>query len=203
MNQGTTQGSARGPHHFNSVFINDLAIRDNELTSIVKYVDDTTLLVEVFNNKIDLCQEVVNQFFSWTQDNAMACNPKKCNELILCKKDAHDINPVNNLTQISCLKVYASSIPELTTFQNFLQRCFKRKYISYQIDVYDVLEEVDHSLFKKTSSVPGHPLYPSVPKTKESSAHLRVPSSQFPRVNTQGFENSVFNGLFFKYRVAI
>ena len=25
---------------------------------------------------------------------------------------------------------YASSIPELTTVENFLQRCFKRKYIS-------------------------------------------------------------------------
>ena len=112
----------------------------------------------------------------------MACNPKKCNELILCKKVAHDIDPVNNITQVSCLKVlgvtlqsnhrvnehikvklqkankclyvirclrkegyqqpdvdyvfrstflpklmyglpvYASSIPELTTVQNFLQR---------------------------------------------------------------------------------
>ena len=117
-------------------------------------------------------------------------NPTKCNELILCKKVAHDIGPVNNITQVSCLKVleatlqskhrfnehikvklqeankclyvirylrkegyqqpdvdyvyrsillpkltygppiYVSSIPELTTVQNFLQRCFKRKYIS-------------------------------------------------------------------------
>ena len=100
------------------------------------------------------------------------------------------------------LPVYAYSIPELTTVQNFLQRCFKRKYISYQIDIYDVLEEVDRSLFK-ISSMPGHPLYPSVPKTKESSARLRVPSSQLPRVNTQRFKNSFFNRLFFKYRVAI
>ena len=35
----------------------------------------------------------------------MACNPKKCNELILCKKLAHDIDPVNNITQVSCLRV--------------------------------------------------------------------------------------------------
>ena len=35
----------------------------------------------------------------------MACNPKKCNELILCKKVAHDIDPVNNITQVSCFKV--------------------------------------------------------------------------------------------------
>ena len=45
-------------------------------------------------------------FLVGTQDNSMACNPKKCNELILCKKVAHDIDPVNNnITQVSCLKV--------------------------------------------------------------------------------------------------
>ena len=90
------------------------------------------------------------------------------------------------------LPVYASSIPELTTVQNFLQRSFKRNYISYQIDIYSVLEEVDRSLFMKISSMPGNPLYPSVLKTKEKSARLRVPSSQLPRVNTQRFRNSFF-----------
>ena len=145
------------------------------------------MLVKVCKNEIDPSQEVVNQFFSWTQDNSMACYPKKCNELILSKKVAHDIDPVNNITQVSCSKVlgftlqsnhrfnghikvklqeankclymirclrkegyqqpdvdyvfksfvlpkltnglpvYASSIPELTTVQNFRQRCFKRE----------------------------------------------------------------------------
>ena len=36
---------------------------------------------------------------------------------------------------------------------NFLQRrCFKRKYTSYQINIYDFLKETDHALFKKISS---------------------------------------------------
>ena len=95
------------------------------------------------------------------------------------------------------LPVYASSIPELTTVQNFLQRCFQRKYVSYRIDIYGVLEEVDRSLFKKISGMPGHPLYPSVPKMKESSARLRVPSSQLPKVNPQCFKNSFFLTGFF------
>ena len=210
------------------------------------------MLVKVWKNEIDLSQEVINQFFSWTQDNAMACNPKKCSEVILCKKVAHDIDPVNNTKQVSCLKVlgftlqsnhrfnehikiklqeankclyvirflrkegyqqpdvdyvfrsfvlpkltnglpvYASSIPELTTVQNFLQRCFKRKYfISYQTDIYKVLEGVDRSLSKKISSMPGHPLYPFVPKTKESSARLRVPA-----VNSLGLIPSVLKIVF-------
>ena len=100
--------------------------------------------------------------------------------------------------------IYVSSIPELTKVQNFVQRCFKGKYISYQIDIYDVLEEVDRSLFKKISSMSGHPLYPSVHKTKEISARLQNPGGQLPRVNTQRFKNSFFSRLFFiKYRVTL
>ena len=57
--------------------MNDLAIGDNDLTGIVKYADDTTLLVKVRKNGIDLSQEVVNQFFSRTQDNSMACKGLK------------------------------------------------------------------------------------------------------------------------------
>ena len=48
-----TQGSLSGPHLFN-LFINDLAIRDNELTSIVKYADDTTLPVKVCKNELKI-----------------------------------------------------------------------------------------------------------------------------------------------------
>ena len=135
----------------------------------------------------------------------------KCLNVIRClrKQGYHqpDVDYVFRSTVLRKLRyglpVHASSIPELTTVQNFLQRYFKRKYISYQIDIYNVLEEVDRSLFKKISSMPSHPLYPSVPKTKESSVRLRVPSSQLPRVNTQRFKNSFFSRLFFKYRVAI
>ena len=54
--------------------------------------------------------------------------------------------------------IYVYITPELTRVQNFLQRCFKRQYIYYQIytPVYDFLEEADHALFKKISSMPGH-----------------------------------------------
>ena len=113
MNKGTTQGSVSGPHL--------LVIRDNDLTSIVNYSDDTTLLVKVCKNEIDLSQEVVNQFFSWTQDNAMACNPKKCNELILCKRVAHDIEPVNNITQVSYLKVLGVTLQSNHRFNEHIK----------------------------------------------------------------------------------
>ena len=111
----------------------------------------------------------------------------------LCKEgcqqpDVHYIFRSTVLPKLTYgLPIYASSIPEWTTVQHFLQHRFKCKYISYQTDIYDALEEVDRSLFKKISSMPGHPLYPFIPKTKESSVHLRVTSNQLPRVNTQCF----------------
>ena len=113
MNKGTTKGSVSGPHLS--------VIRDNDLTSIVNYSDDTTPLVKVCKNEIDLSQEVVDQFFSWTQDNAMACNPKKCNELILCKRVAHDMEPVNNITQVSCLKVLGVTLQSNHRFNEHIK----------------------------------------------------------------------------------
>lgn len=62
VNKGTAQGSVSGPHLFN-LFIHD----DN----------NRTMHVKVCTNEIDPSREVVNQFFSWTQNNAMACNLKK------------------------------------------------------------------------------------------------------------------------------
>ena len=65
MIKGTTQGSVSGPHVFN-LLINGLAIRDNELNAsiLVKYANDTTMLVKVCKNEINRSQEVANQFFS-------------------------------------------------------------------------------------------------------------------------------------------
>ena len=62
---------------FFTLFIHDLAIRDNDLTSMVKFTDDTALQVKLCTNEIDLSREVVNQFFNWTHNNAITCNLKK------------------------------------------------------------------------------------------------------------------------------
>ena len=115
-------------------FINNLAIRDNDLTSIFIFTDDTIPLVKVCKNEIDLSQEIVNQFFSWTQDNVMACNPKKCNELIACKKVAYDIDPVNNIKQVSCLKVLGVTLQSNHRFNEqetnkclYVIRCLRKE----------------------------------------------------------------------------
>ena len=48
------------------------------------------------------------------------------------------------------LSVYAVSESDLTPVQCFLDRCFKRKYSSKPVSVYDFLERQDHKIFQKS-----------------------------------------------------
>ena len=82
------------------------------------------------------------------------------------------------------LRVYAASVPELNTAQQFLRRCHKRRFISYAIDIYHLLEKTDRSISKKISCGPTHPLYNLLPRVKESSKRLRTQTSLIPCVNT-------------------
>ena len=47
------------------------------------------------------------------------------------------------------LSVYAASESDLTPVQCFLDRCFKRKYTSKPVSVYDFLESQDRQIFRK------------------------------------------------------
>ena len=81
------------------------------------------------------------------------------------------------------LPVYAASVPELKTAQQFLSRCHKRRFISYAIDICDLLEKTDRSISKKINCLPTHPLYILLPRVKESSKRLRTQTSLQPSVN--------------------
>ena len=97
------------------------------------------------------------------------------------------------------LSVYAASMPELNTVQQFLRRCHKRRFISYAIHVYDFLEKTDRSISKRFSCLPTSPLYNFWPRVKESSKRLRTQTSLLPCVNTERFKASFINRLYFKY----
>ena len=98
------------------------------------------------------------------------------------------------------LPVYAASIPELNTVQQFLRRCHKRRFISYAIDICDLLEKTDKSISKRISCLPTHPLYNLLPRVKESSKRLRTSNKPTTPgcVNAERFKAS-FNRLYFKY----
>ena len=49
------------------------------------------------------------------------------------------------------LPVYGAVDSDLTVIQNFLDRCFKRKYTSKRMDIRELLEKADKKLFKVRS----------------------------------------------------
>ena len=56
------------------------------------------------------------------------------------------------------ISVYAASESDLTPVQCFLDRCFKRKYTSKPVRVYDFLERQDRKIFRKVYNAKGRPL---------------------------------------------
>ena len=99
------------------------------------------------------------------------------------------------------LPVNAASVPELNTVQQFLRRCRKRHFISYALDIYDLLgkKKTDRSISKKISFLPTHRQYNLLTKGKESSKRLRTQTSLLPCVNTERFKASFINKPYFKY----
>ena len=79
------------------------------------------------------------------------------------------------------LPVYGASESDLTSIQNFLDRCYKRRFISYPILINDLLNKQDCKIFKKTLSVDSHPLCPYIPPKKVCSYHLRTKKCARPK----------------------
>ena len=101
------------------------------------------------------------------------------------------------------LLLYRASVSDLTPVQSFLDRCYKRKFISTPIDIFNLLEKQDRSVYKKISNTEFHPLVSIMPRVKYTKYYLRKKSSNKPKVNTNRFMNSYINRLIFKYNLAL
>ena len=66
------------------------------------------------------------------------------------------------------LSVYGAVDSDLMVIQNFLDRCFKRKYISQRMGIRELLVRADKKLFKVRSVDPDCPLSHIIPKKKET-----------------------------------
>ena len=109
--------------------------------------------------------------------------------------------PIPNINY--ALSVHAASESDLIPVQCFLDRCFKRKYTSKPVSVYDFLERQDRKIFRKVSNAKGHPLLSIMPRVKPSSYNLRKETCFKPKINTMRFKNSFINRLVFKYELAM
>ena len=101
------------------------------------------------------------------------------------------------------LSVYGASESDLTPAQCFLDRCFKRKYTSKPVSVYDFLERQDRKIFRKVSNTKGHPFLSIMPGIKPSSYNLRKEFCCKPKINPLPFKNSFINRLVFKCELAM
>ena len=106
--------------------------------------------------------------------------------------------PNNN----SALSVYPASDTDLTLVRCFLDHCFKRKYTSKPVSVFDFLERQNRKIFRKVSDSTGHPLLSIMPLVKPSRYHLRKETCYKPKINTMRFNNSFINRLVFGYELA-
>ena len=59
----------------------------------------STILSPITSNR-DPSADLVGQFVTWCKDNKMVCNPSKCKELVVRKKN-HNVlySPINNIPQ--------------------------------------------------------------------------------------------------------
>ena len=101
------------------------------------------------------------------------------------------------------LSVYAASESDVTPVQRFLDQCFKRKYTSKPVSVYDFLEWQDRKIFRKVSNAKGRPLLSIMPRVKPYSYNLRKETCFKPKINPLHFKNSFINRLVFKYELAM
>ena len=95
------------------------------------------------------------------------------------------------------LPVYGAVDSDLTVIQNFLDRCFKRKYTSKRMDIREPLEKADKKLFKVRSVDPDCLLSNIIPKKKETNYLLRKKSAHRPDIKTDRFKNVFVNRIIF------
>ena len=70
----------------------------------------------------------------------------------------------------------------------------KRKFMSKNVNIRDLLEKADKTLYKKRSNDPECPFFQFLPKEKNTRYNLRNTSVSVPRIYTDRFKN-VFSDL--------
>ena len=138
------------------------------------------------------------------------CKANKCLYVIRClrKEGCSEVEVDNLFSSIVlpityALSAYGDSESELTIAQQFLGRCFKRRYTSKKLKIGELLKVQDHRICRKVSSIPNHPLRANFPETKTTRYNLRNKSPAMPAINMDRFTSTFFNRIVFKYNVAL
>ena len=98
------------------------------------------------------------------------------------------------------LSVYGASSSDLNNIQNFLDRCYKRRYISKKLNIRELLERSDCRIFRKAMRT-NSPLVKILPERNITNYALRKPGFYHPIVATERFKSSYVNRLIFRYDI--
>ena len=101
------------------------------------------------------------------------------------------------------LLVYGASDSDLSVIQKVLDQCMKRKFMSKNVNIRDLLEKADKTLYKKRSNDPECPFFQCLPKEKNTRYNLREMSVSVPRIYTDRFKNVFSNRIIFRYDTLI
>ena len=97
--------------------------------------------------------------------------------------------------------MYGTYERDLNTVQNFLNRCYKRRYISVPLNVKDIMHMQDKNLFSGARAPSHHPLNKILPKPKPQQYNLRRKVCFRPKINTERFMNILVNKLIFEHNL--
>ena len=152
---------------------------------------------------------------SRTANSALAskkiCKANKCFFVIRClRKEGGSQAEVDHLISsivlpniTYALSVYGASELELTIGQQFLDRCFKRRYTSKKLDIGELPEVQDHRVCGKVFSITNHPLRTNFSEIKTTKDNIRNKSSAMPATNRDRFKNTFVNTVVFKYKIVL
>ena len=80
------------------------------------------------------------------------------------------------------LSVYGASVAEINFLHQLLDRCYKLRFISTQLNIRSLLQKQDKAIFQKAKQHDNHPLKGCLPQEKKNlTTILDVKASKGPR----------------------
>ena len=141
---------------------------------------------------------------------AKLCKANKCLHVLrVCRKERYSQTEIDYLFYSIVLpnityglSVYGASDAEINVLQQFLDRCYKLRFISTQLNIRSLLQKQDKAIFQKGKQHDNHPLKVCLPQEKNNLTYnLRRKSFQRPKINTERYKNTFVNRLIFKYNL--
>jgi hypothetical protein len=131
ITSGVPQGSILGPFLFN-IFVSDLKPL-NCCTKIVKFADDTTILIPVLKNSIvndcNLIGNEINNVLTWAHKNNMTINTSKSKILYFRRNSAQNCILPHEFFSIKCcsiLKLLGVTLNEHLNFKDHFEFVLKK-----------------------------------------------------------------------------